>query len=72
MGCKFLAAEASDDARSVEMRLSSDGEQLKHAIAQGMAKAVVGQFEMIEIEDEHSDQASSQRALSTGWNFSEI
>jgi hypothetical protein len=26
-------------------------------------KAVVGQFEMIEIEDEHSDQASSQTSF---------
>jgi hypothetical protein len=62
-GCKFLAAEASDDARSVEMRLSRDGEQLKHAIAQGMAKAVVGMFEMIEIEDEHCDRVGLQLAV---------
>ena len=55
-GREFLAAEARDQPGAIAVGLGRGGKQLEHAIAQFVAEAIVGLFEMIEIEDQHRDR----------------
>lgn len=57
-GGKLLAAEPRHDAAAVEMRRCRGREQLEHAIAERVTEAVVGLFEMVEVEDQHRDLVS--------------
>ena len=59
-GDKLLAAEPRDHARTIQMRRCRVGEQLEHAVPQGMTEAVVGLLEMIEIEDQHRDCGAAE------------
>jgi hypothetical protein len=40
------------------MRRCRGREQLEHAIAERVTEAVVGLFEMVEVEDQHRDRVS--------------
>jgi len=70
-GGKLLATEASDHARPVAVSLRRGGEQLEHTIAQSVPVAIIGLFEMIEVEM-LPGRSQGIRKLAVRWNFSEI
>ena len=53
---EFLAAEPADDVVRAHGLAHHLREHLQNGIADGMSKAVVDRFEMIEIEGEHADR----------------